>query len=77
MCETQEINQPVKRGRGRPKKNSPPAEKPPKKANGRPRKYPEGTNSFHHPKLLVDRKRYNELLEIEKKYLEIKNTIVF
>ena len=66
----------VKRPRGRPKKNSPPVIKE-KKKNGRPRKYDEGYNDHMYPKILVDRKEYYRLLEIEKKYLEIKNTIVF
>ena len=65
----------VKRPRGRPKKNSPPVIKE-KKKMGRPRKYEEGYNDHTFAKVLVDRKEYYRLLEIEKKYLAIKNTIV-
>ena len=65
----------VKRPRGRPKKNSPPVIKE-KKKKGRPRKYEEGYNDHTFVKVLVDRKEYYRLLEIEKKYLEIKNTII-
>ena len=65
-----------KRGRGRPKKNSPPVIKE-KKKMGRPRKYQEGYHNHTFAKVLVDRNEYYKLLEIEKKYLEIKNTVVF
>ena len=65
----------IKRPRGRPKKNSPPVIKE-KKKKGRPRKYEEGYNDHTFVKVLVDRKEYYRLLEIEKKYLEIKNTII-
>ena len=65
----------IKRPRGRPKKNSPPVIKE-KKKKGRPRKYEEGFNDHTFVRVLVDRKEYYRLLEIEKKYLEIKNTII-
>ena len=65
----------AKRGRGRPRKDSPPVIKE-KKKMGRPRKYDEGYHNHTFPRVLVDRKEYSRLLEIEKKYLEIKNTIV-
>ena len=65
----------VKRGRGRPKKNSPPVIKE-KKKMGRPRKYEEGYHNHTFVKVLVDRQEYHRLLEIEKKYLEIKNNIL-
>lgn len=68
-------NQEIKRARGRPKKGSPPIVKEPKKI-GRPKKYDEGYNDYKFPRLLVDRKEYKRLLEIEQKYLAIKNTIV-
>lgn len=74
--ETNQNSQPTeKRGRGRPRKHEV-VEKPPKKANGRPRKYPEGCVAHHYPKITVDRKEYHRLLEIEKKYNELKNIIV-
>jgi hypothetical protein len=66
----------VKRGRGRPRKGSPPIVKEPKKI-GRPKKYDEGYNDHKFPRLLVDRKEYKRLLDIEQKYLAIKNTIDF
>ena len=59
----------IKRPRGRPKKNSPPVIKE-KKKKGHPRKYEEGYNDHTFVKVLVDRKEYYRLLEIEKKYLE-------
>ena len=66
----------VKRPRGRPKKNAPPVIKE-KKKMGRPRKYEEGYNDHTFVKVLVDRKEYYRLLEIEKKYLDIKNSVLF
>ena len=65
----------IKRGRGRPKKNSPPVIKE-KKKMGRPRKYEEGYHNHTFVKVLVDRQEYHRLLEIEKKYLEIKNSVL-
>ena len=65
----------IKRPRGRPKKNSPPIIKE-KKKMGRPRKYEEGYHNHTFVKVLVDRQEYHRLLEIEKKYLEIKNSVL-
>ena len=65
----------IKRPRGRPKKNSPPVIKE-KKKMGRPRKYEEGYHNHTFVKVLVDRQEYHRLLEIEKKYLEIKNHLL-
>ena len=65
----------IKRPRGRPKKNSPPVIKE-KKKMGRPRKYEEGYHNHTFVKVLVDRQEYHRLLEIEKKYLEIKNSVL-
>ena len=65
----------IKRPRGRPKKNSPPVIKE-KKKMGRPRKYEEGYHNHTFVKVLVDRQEYYRLLEIEKKYLEIKNSVL-
>ena len=65
----------IKRPRGRPKKNSPPVIKE-KKKMGRPRKYEEGYHNHTFVKVLVDRQEYRRLLEIEKKYLEIKNSVL-
>ena len=65
----------VKRGRGRPRKDAPPVIKE-KKKMGRPRKYEEGYHNHTFAKVLVDRNEYYKLLEIEKKYLEIKNNIL-
>jgi hypothetical protein len=72
MCADTEIKQ-EKRPRGRPRKDTPPIEKQPKLTKGRPKKYTEGFNDHFHPKIMIDRKRLNELLEIEQKYLTIKN----
>lgn len=58
--------QEIKRGRGRPRK--PVIEKQPKKM-GRPKLIGDYKYDLDHKRVLVDRKRYNELLEIEKKYL--------
>ena len=65
----------IKRPRGRPKKNSPPVIKEKKKMS-RPRKYEEGYHNHTFVKVLVDRQEYHRLLEIEKKYLEIKNSVL-
>ena len=65
----------IKRPRGRPKKNSPPVIKE-KKKMGRPRKYEEGYHNHTFVKVLVDRQEYHRLLEIEKKYLEIKKSLL-
>jgi hypothetical protein len=80
MSENSEIkindNQEVKRSHGRPMKGSPPIVKEVKKI-GRPKKYEEGYNDHKFPRLLVDRKEYKRLLDIEQKYLAIKKTIDF
>ena len=65
----------VKRGRGRPKKNSPPVIKE-KKKMGQLRLYAEGYHNHTFAKVLVDRNEYYKLLEIEKKYLEIKKSLL-
>ena len=77
MSETPEIKineVETKRGRGRPKKGET-VEKPVKKALGRPKVHAEGARAFRDSKhrTFIDRERLKELLEIEQKYLMIKN----
>jgi hypothetical protein len=68
MSETSEnkMNEkPVKRGPGCPKKGTPPVVKPKPKI-GCPKKYEEGYNDHKFPRMLIDRKEYKRLLEIEQ-----------
>jgi hypothetical protein len=64
----QQLVQPVKRPQGRPKLNKPP--KVPKKG-GRPVKYPGGTRDYHRKHIKVEKNRYKELIENEKKYFDL------
>ncbi len=68
MSETEEI----KKNRGRPKKKITNDEVKTTKKNGRPKKYEEGYYDHKYTKILVDRKHYYDLIEIEKKYSLIK-----
>jgi hypothetical protein len=65
--ELKEVEVKIKRGRGRPKKGEK-VEKEPKAKVGRPRKYEFGYDEARGRKKLVERGRYYELIEIEKKY---------
>lgn len=51
--------------------------KPEKRPKGRPRKYIDGARAHRDSKrsTLINRERLNELLEIERKYLEIKKIL--
>lgn len=71
--DNEEVKQPK---RGRPKKGTPPIVKE-KKKMGRPKKYDEGYNNHTFPRMLIDRREYQRLLEIEQKYIAIKKTIDF
>jgi hypothetical protein len=67
----EEENKPIiKRGRGRPRKGEK-VEKETKGTVGRPRKYEFGYNEARGKSKLVERNRYYELIEIEKKYKEL------
>jgi len=62
-------NNEIKKSRGRPRTKTPKEKKP----KGRPRKHEHGYDDTRASKTLVDKIRYRELLEIEQKYLKIKN----
>jgi hypothetical protein len=66
-----------KRKAGRPKKGDEPV-KPVKKAIGRPKLHEEGARAFRDAKhrTLIDRKRLQELLDIEQKYILIKTILI-
>lgn len=68
----QEQQQPIKRGRGRPPK--PKETKIPRK-NGRPLKYEGGCRDYKRKHVKVEKNRYKELIEREKKYLEMMKEI--
>jgi hypothetical protein len=73
MSESQELNQtPIKKGRGRPKKEKVIIIKE-KNKGGRPKKYANGARAHRdeNRQTLISKQRLEELLEIEKKYNQL------